>query len=74
MKSFPGATIEDMYDYIKPPLKKCPKNIILHIGRNNTVNYTSRIVLDISLKAFVEKVLPDCNVRISNLTLRKDNA
>ena len=74
VKSFPGATIEDMYDYIKPPLKKCPKNIILHIGRNNTVNYTSRIVLDISLKAFVEKVLPDCNVRISNLTLRTDNA
>ena len=76
MKSFPGATIEDMYDYIKPLLKKCPKNIILHIGTNNTVNDTSRIVLDkiLSLKAFVEKALPDCNVCISNLTLRTDNA
>ena len=76
VKSFPGATIEDMYDYIKPLLKKCPKNIILHIGTNNTVNDTSRIVLDkiLSLKAFVEKALPDCNVCISNLTLRTDNA
>ena len=76
MKSFPGATIEDMYDYIKPLLKKCPKNIILHIGTNNTVHDTSRIVLDkiLSLKAFVEKALPDCNVCISNLTLRTDNA
>ena len=46
VKSFPGATIEDMYDYIKPLLKKCPKNIILHIGTNNTFNDTSRIVLD----------------------------
>ena len=75
MKFFPGATIEDMYDYIKPPLKKCPKNIILHIGTNNTVNETSRIVLDklLSLKAFVEKALPDCNFCISYLTLRTDN-
>ena len=40
VKSFPGATIEDMYDYIRPLLKKCPKNIILRIGTNNTVNET----------------------------------
>ena len=65
-----------MYDYLKALLKKCPKNIILHIGTNNTVNDTSRIVLDkiLSLKAFVEKALPDCNVCISNFTLRTDNA
>ena len=75
MKSFPGATIEDMYDYIKPLLKKCPKNIILHIGTNNTVNDTSRIVLDklLSLKAFIEKALPASNVCISNLILRAEN-
>ena len=65
-----------MYDYIKPLLRKCPKNIILHIWTNNTVNDTSRIVLDklLSLKAFVEKALPDCNICISNLTLRANNA
>ena len=76
MKFFPGATIEDMYDYLKPLLKKCPKSIILHIGTKNTVNDTSRIVLDkiLSLKAFIEKALPDCNVFIPNLSLRTDNA
>ena len=31
VKNFPGATIDDMYDYIKPLLKKCPGNIILHV-------------------------------------------
>ena len=53
-----------------------PKNVIRHIGTNNTVNETSRIVLDklLSLEAFVDKALPDCNVRISYLTLRADNA
>ena len=76
VKSFSGATIEGMYDYIKSLSKKCLKNIILHIGTNNTLNETSRIVLDklLSLKAFVEKTLPYCNVCISNLTLRTDNS
>ena len=48
----------------------------MHIGTNSTVNDTSRIVLDniLSLKAFIEKALPDCNVCISNLPLRADNA
>ena len=76
LKSFLGATIEDMYEYIKPLLKKYQKNIILHIGTNSIANVTSRTVLDklLSLKAFVEKALPDCNVCISNLILRTDNA
>ena len=29
VKNFPGATIDDMYDYIKPLLKKFPDNIML---------------------------------------------
>ena len=76
VKSFPGAITDDIYDYIKLQLRKCSKNIILNIGTNNTVNEISTTVLDklLSLKAFVEKTLPDCNVCISNLTLRTDNA
>ena len=30
VKSFSGATIEEMYDYIKLLLKKCPKIIVLY--------------------------------------------
>ena len=45
IKNFPGATIDDMYDYVKPLLKKCPDNIILHVGTNNTVNESSKEVL-----------------------------
>ena len=37
VKNFPGATIDDMYDCIKPLLKKCHDNIILRVGTNNTV-------------------------------------
>ena len=37
--SFPGAIIEDTCKYIKPLLKKCPKNIILHIGTKRNVKF-----------------------------------
>ena len=57
VRIFPGATHHDMYDYLKPILKKNPDNIILHIG-NNSVNETSRDILNriISLKSFAEKI------------------
>ena len=31
VKNFPGATIDVMCDNIKPLLKECPDNIILHM-------------------------------------------
>ena len=30
IKNVPGGTINDIYDYVKPLLKKYPDNIILH--------------------------------------------
>ena len=69
VKNFSGATIDDMYYYIKPLLKKCPDNIILHVGINNTVNESSKVVLGklLDLKKFIENTLPESNVIISNL-------
>ena len=37
VRIFPGATTHDMYDYLKPLLKKNPDNILLHVGTNNSV-------------------------------------
>ena len=75
VKNFPGATINDMYDYIKPILKKRPDNIILHVRTNNTVNEPSKIVLGklLGLKKFIEHTLPESNIVISNLITRIDN-
>ena len=67
-----------MYDYIKPLLRKCPDNIILHVGTNNTVNEPSKMVLDklLNLKCIepemFEHTLPESNVVISNLISRTD--
>ena len=64
----PGATTHDMYDYLKPLLKKNP-DIILHVGTNNLVKETSRGILNeiCSLKNFIEKLCPTCKVIVSNL-------
>ena len=74
VKNFPGVTIDDMYDYIKPLLKRCPDNII-YVETVNTVNEPSKMVLDklLNLKKFIEHTLPESNVVISNLITRTEN-
>ena len=63
------------YDYIKPLLKKCSDNIILHVGTNSTVTESSKVVLGklFDLKKFIENTLPESNVIISDLITRADN-
>ena len=46
VRSFPEATINDMYDYIKPLLKKAPDNVILNVSTNDAPNSSSRAILD----------------------------
>ena len=56
VKAFPGASVEDMFDYIKPKIKHHPEEIILHVGTNYLKDSDSRKVaerivdLEISLK------------------------
>ena len=75
VRPFSGATIEDMYDYLKPMLRKCPENVILRVGTNNAAREPARIVFDklLSLKSFIEKTLPNCKISMSNLIKRTDS-
>ena len=74
VRSFPGATINDMCDYIKSLLKEAPDKVILHVGTNDAPNSTSGAILDmLSLKSFIEKTLPQSKVCISNVVKRTDN-
>ena len=74
VRSFPGATINDICDYIKSLLKEAPDKVILHVGTNDAPNSTSGAILDmLSLKSFIEKTLPQSKVCISNVVKRTDN-
>ena len=68
VKNFTGAAIDDMYDYIKPLLKKCPDNLILHVGTNNMVMSHPKGCL-----RFIEHNLWERYVVISNLITKTDN-
>ena len=69
IRLFRGAGEISMFDYIKPLLKKCPTNIIIHIATNDTVCKQSRDILNemLALKRFILSKLPTVNVIFSNL-------
>ena len=73
--AFPSFTKKDMFNYIKPLLKKSPDNVILHAAANDSVNNPSRTVLEntLSLKHSAETLLANARVCISNLITRADN-
>ena len=75
VRIFPSALTHDMYDYLNPLLEKNPNNIILHVGTNNSVKETSKDILNemLSLKNFIEKLCPTCQVIVSNSIYRSDN-
>ena len=50
VRYFAGPRTGDMYDYMKPLLRKLPDYVILHIGTNDALNNTSREILDKILK------------------------
>ena len=76
VRSFLGARVSDMYDYLTPLLKKKPSYIILHIGSNDAPDKTAdQIVGEIlELNANIESILPTVKIYISCPTIRYDNA
>jgi lysophospholipase L1-like esterase len=73
VKSFPGATSEDMRHYIKPTIDRSPNRIVLHCGTNDLKNsspteFAERVA---SLASEIEKT-SEIKVIISELVARRD--
>ena len=75
IRSFPGARIDDFYDYLKPLIKKEPSIIILHIGTNDSTNKTSgQIINEINnLMNHIQEMHPKGKIYLSSPILRFDN-
>ena len=76
VRHFPGAAITDMYDHLKPILKRHPEFLILHTGTNDTSKYTPNEIADIvlALKRVVLSQKQECRGIISTLTKRVDSS
>ena len=46
VKPFPGATVSDMEDYVKPLVRRSPENVILHVGTNDLRSCPPRNIAD----------------------------
>lgn len=75
VRCFSGATVDDMFDYILPLLRKKPDHIILHVGTNNATSSTpEEIMVKIeNLVMYIKQFLPAVNITISSPTIRADN-
>ena len=75
VKSFSGARISDMDDYLKPLLRKERDEVILHVGTNNIRDESSRSVAEgiINMASQVQQDFPSTRLAISPLLPRSDN-
>ena len=58
-----GATIEDMFDYVKLILKRKPNYVVLQVGGNNVKDMTSRKILDKLIQLKTAVLDPDENCK-----------
>ena len=75
VKSFSGARIADMENYLKPLLRKEPDEIILHVGTNNIRDESPRCVAEgiVNLVTQIQQDFPTTHLTISPLLPRSDN-
>ena len=74
IKSFPGAKVECMTDYIKPTLKFNPDAIILHIGTNDLRSEKSAEDIGNEILSLVNNIKTPVNeIIVSSIIARDDS-
>ena len=75
VKSFPGAKISCMKDYVKPSLRNTANHFILHVGKNDlNPNQTSEVITKEIYDLATSLKNKQHDVSISDITLRTDNS
>ena len=73
VRSFAGATVRDMKDYVLPLLRKKPSRILVHVGTNDAVQSSADEIVEkiVGLRDFIKSHL-DVPVIISSPINRQD--
>ena len=74
VKTFSGATIQQMYDYVNPTLEMEPDQIVIHVGTNNLKKCednqeVAKDIIDLALHCHQKNSVP---IVVSSLTHRDD--
>ena len=74
MKTFPGATIEDLREYVRPSLRHNPDLVILHTGTNDLrTKLQSSQIVDQIMKLELNIKCEENEVAISSIITRNDD-
>ena len=75
VRSFPGATTDDIKDYCKPIAKRKHDVCIIHAGTNDLKNKDELSIVEniVEVKELIEKISPRTKTVISTLTNRYDS-
>ena len=76
IKTFPGATTDDMVHYVQPTLKTRPERIILHIGTNDLKSKFPDILAQsvAGLGEAIKRGNKDIKLTFSSIIIRNDEA
>ena len=73
VKSFSGAKIRDMQDYVKPTIRENPAQIILHVGTNDLASNKHPEQIAESIIGVATSLKSDTyDVLVSSITVRND--
>ena len=74
VRSFPGATIEDMADHVKPTMRHSPDLVVLHAGTNNLRSEVPAKRIAENIMKLALEIKSDTNdVMVSSLICRSDD-
>ena len=73
--SFPGATSEDMLDFIRPLAYRNPDSIIVHAGTNDLPELTTKEILEnyLDIMATIKEINPEIKIVFSSVVQRHDD-
>ena len=73
--SFPGATSEDMLDFIRPLAYRNPDSIIVHAGTNDLTELTTKEILEnyLDIMATIKEINPEIKIVFSSVIQRHDD-
>ena len=72
VKSFSGAKVMCMEDYVKPTLREMPTHIILHVGTNDVPTKKAPEQIAENIDNLAIKLKRNCDFSISSITARND--
>ena len=70
VKSFSGAKVRCMEDYIQPTLRETPSHVILHVGTNDVTTKQDLQQIAQGIINLAVKIKRNCDVSISIITTR----